>query len=145
MKTFWKAHGWFRLLTWAAGYACLEVAYHLAFGIPFSWGGAGVMLAAPTVISDVLTTGNIEPTQRVVNMDDIIHDLDPQATALTALLMKLRKEQTINPQFQFLEDEYAPKDSTANGAFTNVAGNFTVAAGQGTYFRPYDIIYHPYP
>lgn len=94
----------------------------------------------PTVLPTSLDTLNIEQAQRVVAMDETIHELDPQATSLTALLMKLRKESTFSPKFEWLQDEYAPKeDAINNGAgYDDTVVAWTV--DNGSYFRPYDIL-----
>jgi hypothetical protein len=73
-------------------------------------------------------------------MDEVIHELDPSATALTALLMKLRKETTFSPKYEFLEDEYSPKEDAINNGAGYAAGVTTFTVDNGNYFRPYDII-----
>lgn len=136
-----------KLLSWLGLFAAAEIAFHVLTGIPFV--GTGILLlAAPTVLTDVLATdggdgGAILAAQRVVNMDDMIHDLDPQATALTALLMKLRKESTFNPKLDWLEDEYAPKQDAINNGAGYASGATSLVVDNGAYFRPFDLVHVP--
>lgn len=97
----------------------------------------------PTIISDVLGTGNIQAAQRIVDMDDIIHDLDPNATALTALLMKLSKKVTINPKFDQLTDEFRPLEDAVNNVGGYAAGATSIVVDNGSYFRVGDLVHVP--
>ncbi len=97
----------------------------------------------PTIISDVLGTGNIQSAQRIVDMDDIIHELDPNATALTALLMKLSKKPAINPKFDQLTDEFRPLDDALDDVGGAAAGDLVWPVDNSSYFRPGDIVHVP--
>jgi len=95
----------------------------------------------PTIIADVLGTGNIQSAQRIVDMDDMVHQLDPNATALTALLMKLAKKPTINPKYDQLTDEFRPLNDTINGAQTD--SDTAIEVDNGSYWRAGDLAYLP--
>jgi len=95
----------------------------------------------PTILSDVLGTGNIEQAQRVVDMDDTIHDLDPNATKLTTLLMKLTKKEAKNPKFDQLTDEFRPLNDLVDGAQTD--SDTAIEVDNGSYFRAGDICHLP--
>lgn len=94
-------------------------------------------------ISTDAGTGNIAQAQRVVDMDERIHLLEPNATPLAVLLMRLRKKVTFNPRFDWLEDDLRASWTTLAEALDNVETAVDVATGTGAYFRANDIVKIP--
>jgi hypothetical protein len=84
-------------------------------------------------------TGNIEQSQRVIDMADKIFLLQPEETPFTTLLRKLARRAAINPLFNWLEDELRPWVTTAAAAQLVGDTTTTVAAGTGQYFLAGDI------
>lgn len=93
-------------------------------------------------VSTTLSTGNINQAQRVVDMDDRIHLLEPSQTPLVVLLMKLRKRTTFNPKFEWLEDDLSARWSSVGANYTSADTTITVATGQGSFFRVNDLVLH---
>lgn len=83
-------------------------------------------------------TGVINADTRVVDMSDRIFLLDPNMSPLTALTMRLRKKQCINPHFQWLEDEFTPVWGQLAAA--SLLADLTFDVDDGTFFRPGDVV-----
>jgi len=86
-------------------------------------------------------TGNILQAQRVVDMDERIHLLEPNATPLAVLLMRLRKKVTFNPRFDWMEDDLRASFDTITSAQTAASTTWDVV--NPNYFRVNDIVKVP--
>jgi hypothetical protein len=88
-------------------------------------------------------TGNVTQALRKPDWSEHINLLQPDATPLTVLSSRLGKKSTINPQFNWAEDDLDPRFSATSAAVTNVATAVPVTAAQGSYFRVNDIVKVP--
>lgn len=96
---------------------------------------------APTpMLSGVVDDNTILSNQRIIDMDDVIAELEPDEAPLTTLLMKVGKRAAFSQKVEWLEDELHPRYTTASGSFTNVATTVNVAASTGVYFKANDVI-----
>ena len=88
-------------------------------------------------------TGTVLATKVVVNMEDIIAQLDPKEAPFTVLLMKLAKQTTDNPKFEWLEDAMAPRWDAIN-AVAGYADNITdLVVDNSEYFNVGDVVQVP--
>jgi len=87
----------------------------------------------PTLVSGDLATDIINQSQRVVDMQDSIAELEPNNAPFVTLLRKIGKYQAKSPKVEWLEDESMPRFDTLSGALTNVATAVPVA--NPAYFR----------
>jgi hypothetical protein len=83
---------------------------------------------------------DILQNERVIDMDDVIAMLDPDESQFTTMLMKVARKGADSTKVEWLEDELFPRLSSVQTAYTNVATSIVVAAGEGVYFRPNDIV-----
>jgi hypothetical protein len=102
------------------------------------------MATAPTILTGDLATapggdgGSINQAQRVIDMDDRIAELEPNASPLVVLLKKLNRQQAISPWVQWLEHVLMPRYDVTSAAATNVAT--TLVMVNAAYFRVGDVI-----
>jgi len=87
----------------------------------------------PTLVSGDLATDIINQSQRVVDMQDSISELEPDNAPFVALLRKIGKYQARSPKVEWLEDESQPRFDTLSASATNAATSFTVT--NPAYFR----------
>src|SRR5262245_49348424 len=73
-------------------------------------------------------------------MDDVIAYLDPDESQFTTMLQRVARKGADSTKVEWLEDELFPRLSSVQTAYTNVATTIVVAAGEGAYFRPNDIV-----
>lgn len=106
------------------------------------WRTASLVLSneAGVVILGNETTGNIEQSQRVVDMSEAILLLEPEEAPFTVLLRKLSKDAAINPEFSWLEDEAAPFVDQVNNGAGYTAGDTSVVVDNGGYFAAKDLV-----
>jgi len=71
-----------------------------------------------TLISGDLATDIINQSQRVVDMQDRISELEPNNAPFVALLRKIGKYQAKSPKVEWLEDESMPRFDTVSAAIT---------------------------
>ena len=97
-------------------------------------------MASPpaTVITGDLATDVINQSQRVIDMDDRIAELEPNAAPLVVLLKKLKKVQAISPKVEWLEHMLMPRYDVTTATATNVAT--TIAVANAAWFRVGDVI-----
>jgi hypothetical protein len=65
-------------------------------------------------------TGNILADQKQIDMADRITELEPDASPLTVFTKRLSKKRTVNPKYDWLENDLEPRFDTVVGAQTNV-------------------------
>jgi hypothetical protein len=90
------------------------------------------------VLQGDLSLDIINQTQRVLDIDDRIAELEPNASPLVVLLKKLKKVQAISPWVQWLEHVLMPRYDALTAAYLLNAATIVVA--HGAYFRVGDVI-----
>lgn len=97
----------------------------------------------PTMLTGVVSDFTILQNQRVVDMEPVIAQLEPDDAPLLTLLMRLegKSRDCFSQTFEWLEDENNPRYARAAGAFTNVATNIVMTSPEGLFFKPGDYIH----
>jgi len=93
---------------------------------------------APTILTGDLSLDIINQSQRVIDMDTQIADLEPSASPLVVLLKKMRRVQAISPKVEWLESVLMPRYDVLSAAATSAATALPVA--NATYFRVGDVL-----
>ena len=91
-----------------------------------------------TVVTGDLATDVINQSQRVIDMDDRIAELEPNAAPLVVILKKLKKVQAISPKVEWLEHLLMPRYDVTTATAT--AGATAIAVANAAYFRVGDVI-----
>jgi hypothetical protein len=92
------------------------------------------------MITTQQATGNIDAAQRRVDMADKIYLLQPEEAPFAALLRKLSRKTTINPEFSWLEDEATPWVDAINNGAGYASGATSLVVDNGGYFAAGDLI-----
>src|SRR6266498_3436584 len=92
------------------------------------------------IITGVQATDTINQTQRVPEVDDMIHLLEPNVAPLTVLSRKMRKRSVINPKVEWLEQQELPRFTTLSAS---AASNATAFGPAVDIFRVGDILRLP--
>src|SRR5215471_4677047 len=87
----------------------------------------------PTLISGDLATDIINQSQRVVDMQDSIAELEPNNAPFVTLLRKIGKYQAKSPKVEWLEDESMPRFDVVSATFTSAATS--IGATNNAWFR----------
>lgn len=95
------------------------------------------------VIAGPRGTGNVSQTVRKPDWGDAIQLLDPDAAPLTVISRRANKKPTINPQYQWAEDDLDVRFAATSATVTNVATSVPVTTGQGVYFAQHDLVKVP--
>jgi len=97
----------------------------------------------PTMLTGVVSDFTILQNQRVVDMEPVISQLEPEEAPLITLLMRLdgNSRDCFSQTFEWLEDENNPRYAKAAGSFTNVATSITMTSPQGLFFKNGDYIH----
>jgi hypothetical protein len=61
-------------------------------------------------------------------------ELEPEAAPLTVFTKKLSKKRTVNPAFNWLEDELAPRFDQVNNGAGYASGATSIVVDNGAYF-----------
>lgn len=77
--------------------------------------------------------------RRVVDMNPVIAELDPDQSQFTTMLMKLSSRPAFSSKVEWLEDQYVPRTTTLAASATSSAGTISVATGTGAYFISGDV------
>jgi hypothetical protein len=80
----------------------------------------------PTLVSGDLATDIINQSQRVIDMQDSIAELEPNNAPFVALLRRLGKYQAKSPKVEWLEDESMPRFDVVSATFTSAATSIPV-------------------
>lgn len=98
----------------------------------------------PSMLTGVVNDNTILSNQRVIDMEPVISQLEPDETPLLTLLTKLsgNSRPCYNQTFEWLEDENNPRYANAAASFTNSASSITMTSPQGLWFRAGDIIHN---
>lgn len=97
---------------------------------------------AVTILSGVVDDADILQNRRVVDMDPVIKQLEPDDAPFTVMLSQVSSRPAKSQKVEWLSDQLVPRLTTLNngGNVSNVATTFTVATGTGAYFRANDIL-----
>lgn len=96
------------------------------------------MAAPPVLLTGDLATDIINQSQRVIDMDDKIAELEPNASPLVVLLKKLRRVQAISPKVEWLENQLMPRYDTLSAAAAS--GATAIPTAHASYFRVGDVL-----
>ena len=86
-------------------------------------------------------TGNVLADIKEIDMADSVLELEPSAAPLTVFTKKLSKKRAINPKFDWLEDELAPRFDQINAGAGYAAGITALVVDNGAYFQAEDMVY----
>jgi hypothetical protein len=87
----------------------------------------------PTLLSGDLATDIINQSQRVIDMQDTIAELEPNNAPFVTLLRKLGKYQAKSPKVEWLEDESMPRFDVVSATFTSAVTS--IPATNPSWFR----------
>ena len=95
-----------------------------------------------TVLSGVVDDADILQNRRVVDMDPVIKQLEPDDAPFTVMLSQTASRPAKSQKVEWLSDQLVPRLTTLNngGNVASGATTFTVATGTGAYFRANDIL-----
>jgi hypothetical protein len=93
---------------------------------------------APTILTGDLSLDIINQSQRVIDMDDRIAELEPNASPLVVLMKKLRRVQAISPKVEWLEHQLMPRYDTLSAAAASAASGIPVS--NPSYYRVGDVL-----
>lgn len=93
--------------------------------------------------STVGSTHGILQTQRVIDMEPVIAQLEPDETPLLTFLAQLdgNSRSCYSQTFEWLEDELNPRYAKAAASFLIGAATITMTTPQGLFYKPGDIIH----
>ena len=97
---------------------------------------------AVTVLSGVVDDADILQNRRIVDMDPVIKQLEPDDAPFTVMLSQVSSRPAKSQKVEWLSDQLIPRLTTLNnGGNVNPADTtFTVATGTGAYFRANDVL-----
>lgn len=95
---------------------------------------------AATVLNGLVDDQDILANERVIDMDPVIAQLDPDTSQFTTMLMRVARSDAESSKVEWLEDEYFPRLSSVSSGGATDGATITVATGEGAYFRPNDIV-----
>lgn len=93
---------------------------------------------ATTLLTGDLALDLINQSQRVIDMDDKIAELEPNASPLVVLLKKLRRVKAISPKAEWLENSLMPRYDVLSATATSAAT--AIPATNSAYFRVGDVL-----
>lgn len=93
------------------------------------------------VTTGMIDTGDVLSNEKVVDMSEKIHRLQPDRTIFTTILMKLSQKPATREVIDWLEEQYRPRVSSMAASATSAATAITVTSGDGnTVFAVDDVI-----
>lgn len=93
-----------------------------------------------TMLTGVVDDNTILSNQRVVDMDPVIAQLEPDEAPLVTLLMRVNKRGAFSQKVEWLEDELHPRYTNLSASYLIGALTIAVTTGTGAYFKPFDVI-----
>ncbi len=93
---------------------------------------------ATTIVTGDLALDVINQSQRVIDMDDRIAELEPNASPLVVLLKKLKRVQAISPKVEWLEQVLMPRYDTLSASATSATTSLPVT--NSAYYRVGDVL-----
>ena len=97
------------------------------------------MATAPIVLTGDLALDVINQSQRVIDMDDRIAELEPNAAPLVVLLKKLKRVQAIAPKVEWLEQVLMPRYDQLSAALTGTAVT-SLPVANSSFYRVGDVL-----
>lgn len=101
------------------------------------------MAIANTVNTGVVDTERVLADEKQVDMVEEFQLLDPDQTQFMTMLgdSKLKSKPATREKINWLEDQYFPRQSSvAGGGYLIGATTVTVNTGEGSYFKPNDLV-----
>lgn len=98
-------------------------------------------MPAPTILTGPVDDNVILSNRRVVDMDKVIAQLEPDEAPLTTMLQKIGSREARSQKVEWLSDQLMPRLTTlASNIPNNTATTMDVAGNTGSYFRAGDIL-----
>ena len=94
---------------------------------------------AVTTLTGLVNDFTILSNQRVIDMEPVIAELDPETSQFATMLNKLASRPAFSAKVEWLEDQYFPRVSTLAASATSAATTISVATSTGSYFIAGDI------
>lgn len=95
----------------------------------------GSTIVGPTIDDSVILSNT-----RIIDMNPVIQQLEPDAAPLTTMLQKMTRKPAYSQKVEWIEDELLPRLTTILTTYNTVITTIVVAAGAGQYFRNRDLI-----
>jgi len=97
---------------------------------------------AVTVLTGTVDDNVILSNRRVIDMDNVIKQLEPDEAPFTTMLTKVSSRPAKSQKVEWLQDQLMPRLTTLNngGNVGSADVTFIVATGTGSYFRANDIL-----
>ena len=95
---------------------------------------------AGTVVLGNVSTEEVAPDERVIDMDDKIRMLDPDQTQYTTMTSRVSSRQAVREKVNWIEEELFPNIVTNTTAQLNTDTVFPLTAGQGKVVQANDIL-----
>jgi hypothetical protein len=92
-----------------------------------------------TILEGMVDDQDVLSNQRVVDMSEKLYLLEPDASPLTSMLMKLNKKNARSTKIEWISNELMPRVTTLAASATSAATTATVATGTGDYFNVGDV------
>lgn len=92
------------------------------------------------MLTGVVDDNTILSNQRVVDMDPVIAQLEPDEAPLVTLLMRVNKRSAFSQKVEWLEDELHPRYTNLSASYLIGATSIAVTAATGQFFKPFDVI-----
>ena len=96
---------------------------------------------AITTVAGVQDTESGTAAEHVIDMAPDIAMLDPDTSQFMTILQRLPSKVATQVKVNWLEDQLFPNYSSFAASATSAATTFSVATGEGAYFRAGDIVY----
>jgi hypothetical protein len=97
-------------------------------------------MPAVTILSGVADDADILQARRVVDMDPVIKQLEPDDAPFTVMLSQTSTRPAKSQKVEWLSDQLVPRLTTLAAAVLTGDTTITVATGTGDYFRAADIL-----
>lgn len=97
-------------------------------------------MPAVTVLEGVVDDFDILQNRRIVDMDPVIKQLEPDDAPFTVMLSQVSSRPAKSQKVEWLSDQLVPRLTTLAAAVLIGDTTITVASGTGTYFRANDIL-----
>lgn len=86
---------------------------------------------AQTIKTGMVDTEDVLSNERVVDMSEKVHKLQPDSTQFTTMLMDLSKKQATREVIDWLEEQYRQRTTALTASATSATAAFSVTGGEG--------------
>src|SRR5262252_10108919 len=97
-------------------------------------------MAATVVTGGAVSTEEVLPDERKIDMDEEFKKLRPDQTQFTTMIDRLGSQAAIREKVNWIEEDLFPRVVTAAGAQTSGSGALVLTAGQGKYVAANDLL-----